>query len=121
MRRDPQSILVISRLIDDVQELIETTDERHHEAEVHRLRGDLLRMIDDQLGAEQSYRRALSVANQQNARIHELRVAKSMARLRRDQGKRNEAREVLAPVYGWFTEGFDTPDLKEAKTLLDEL
>ena len=65
--------------------------------------------------------RVLSVARQQQAKSLELRAAMSMARLWRDQGKRNEARELLAPVYGWFTEGFDTLDLKEAKALLDEL
>ena len=71
--------------------------------------------------AAQSYRRALAVADRQNAKAHQLRAAMSMARLWRDQGKRDEARELLAPVYGWFTEGFDTLDLKEAKALLDEL
>ena len=64
---------------------------------------------------------ALAVARDQGARTWELRAAMSMARLWRDQGKRNEARDLLAPVYGWFTEGFDTLDLKEAKSLLDEL
>jgi tetratricopeptide (TPR) repeat protein len=105
----------------EAQELIETTDERHHEAEVHRLRGDLLRMIDDQLAAERNYNRALAVAKRQNTRTHELRAAMSMVRLWRDQGKRAQARELLAPIYGWFTEGFDTPVLQDAKDLLDEL
>ena len=71
--------------------------------------------------AEAYFERALAVARQQQAKSWELRAAMSMARLWRDQGKREEARELLAPVYGWFTEGFDTLDLKEAKTLLDEL
>jgi predicted ATPase len=71
--------------------------------------------------AEASFKRAISVARQQQAKSWELRAAMSMARLCRDQGKRDEARELLAPVYGWFTEGFDTLDLKEAKALLDEL
>jgi predicted ATPase len=71
--------------------------------------------------AEAYFERALAVARQQQAKSWELRAAMSMARLRRDQGKRGEARELLAPVYGWFTEGFDTLDLKEAKVLLDEL
>jgi predicted ATPase len=70
---------------------------------------------------EAGYERALIVAREQDARFWELRVAASLARLWRDQGKRSEARDLLAPVYGWFTEGFDTPDLKEAKTLLGEL
>ena len=71
--------------------------------------------------AEEYFERALSVARQQQAKSWELRAAMSMARLWRDQGKRDEARELLAPVYGWFTEGFDTLDLKEAKALLEEL
>jgi predicted ATPase len=78
-------------------------------------------MIDDQLAAERSYHRAIGVAEQQNARSHELRASMSLARLWRDQGKREKARDLLAPVYGWFTEGFDTRDLKEAKVLLDKL
>jgi predicted ATPase len=71
--------------------------------------------------AQAYFERALAVARQQRAKSWELRAAMSMARLRRDQGKRGDARELLAPVYGWFTEGFDTRDLKEAKALLDEL
>jgi predicted ATPase len=71
--------------------------------------------------AQAYFERALIVARQQQARSWELRSAMSMARLWRDQGKRQEARELLAPVYGWFTEGFDTGDLKEAKALLGEL
>ncbi len=71
--------------------------------------------------AEVSYRRAIERARSQEAKSWELRAATSLARLWRDQGKRAEARELLAPVYGWFTEGFDTLDLKEAKALLDEL
>jgi len=69
----------------------------------------------------QYFERALTVTRQQQAKSWELRAAMSMARLWSDQGKRDAARELLAPVYGWFTEGFDTPDLKEAKALLDEL
>ena len=71
-------------------------------------------------GAEESYRYA-AMARRQSAKFWELRAAMSMARLWRDQGKREEARDLLAPVYGWFTEGFDTLDLKEAKALLGEL
>ena len=100
---------------------IEATDERYHEAEVHRLQGDLLKATGDHAAVEQSYRRALAVAGRQNARAHELRAATGLAGLWRDQGKRDEDRELLAPVYGWFTEGFDTRDLKEAKALLDVL
>jgi predicted ATPase len=71
--------------------------------------------------AEELYRKALSTAQEQQAKLWELRAAVSLARLWRDQNRRAEARDLLAPVYGWFTEGFDTPDLKEAKALLDEL
>jgi predicted ATPase len=71
--------------------------------------------------AQAYFERALAIARQQQAKSWELRAAMSMARLWRDQGKRDEARELLAPVYGWFTEGFDTLDLKDAKALLDEL
>jgi predicted ATPase len=71
--------------------------------------------------AEPCFQRALAVAREQEAKLWELRAAMSMARLWRDQGKRDEARDLLAPVYGWFTEGFDTRDLKEAKGLLEEL
>ena len=87
---------------------------------MRRTRGDLLVGID-YAAAEESYHNALAVARQQQAKFWELRAAMSMARLWRDQGKRDEARELLAPVYGWFTEGFDTLDLKGAKALLDEL
>jgi predicted ATPase len=71
--------------------------------------------------AEELYCRALDIAKEQEAKLWELRAAVSLARLRRDQGRRAEARDLLAPIYGWFTEGFDTRDLKEAKTLLDKL
>jgi predicted ATPase len=101
--------------------LIETTGERYAEAELHRLRGDLLNAAGNLTGAEQSYHQALSVAKQQSAKTFELRAATGLAGLWRDQGKREEARDLLAPVYGWFTEGYDTRDLKDAKALLDEL
>ena len=78
-------------------------------------------LVADTEKAEKHFERALSVACQRQQKSFELRAAMSMARLWRDQGKRDEARELLAPVYGWFTEGFDTLDLKEAKVLLDEL
>jgi predicted ATPase len=105
----------------EAAQIIERTDERYSEAESHRLRGDLLSATGDQAAAEENYRRALSVARQQSAKTFELRAASSLACLWRDQGKRDEARDLLAPVYGWFTEGFDTLDLKEAKALLDTL
>ena len=73
------------------------------------------------MAAEVSFRQAIAVAGRQNAKLWELRAALDLARLWRDQGKLDDARELLAPVYGWFTEGFDTRDLKEAKALLEEL
>ena len=85
------------------------------------MRGDLLNTIRDLTGAEGCYQQAIMVAKRQSAKMFELRAATSMARLWRDQGKRDEARELVATVYGWFTEGFDTLDLKEAKALLDAL
>ncbi len=111
------------RCIRDAVTFIETTKERWWEAEVHRTAGEIALHSPDQdtVKAEAYFERALSVARQQQAKSWELRAAMSMARLWRDQGKRNEARELLAPVYGWFTEGFDTRDLKVAKALLDQL
>ena len=105
----------------EAAQIIEATDERRDEAELHRVRGDLLNATSDHAAAEQSYQQALTVARRQSAKLWELRAATSLARLWCDQGKRGEARELLAPVYGWFTEGFDTRDLKEAKALLGEL
>ena len=102
---------------------METTKETWCEAEVHRVVGEiaLMSVHPDAAKAETYFDHALAVARQQQAKSWELRAAMSMARLWRDQGKRDEARELLAPVYGWFTEGFDTLDLKEAENLLDEL
>jgi predicted ATPase len=87
------------------------------------IQGEIALMSDDPdaAKAEAYFKRALSVSRQQQAKSWELRAAMSMARLWRDQGKVQQARELLAPVYGWFTEGFDTRDLKEAKALLEEL
>jgi predicted ATPase len=101
--------------------LIETTHERWAKAEMHRLRGMLLLSMHEHAAAEDSYRQALAVARRQSAKLWELRAATSLARLWRDQGQHTEARDLLAPVYGWFTEGFDTPILQEAKTLLEKL
>jgi predicted ATPase len=102
---------------------VETAGEKLWEAEVYRTAGDiaLLSPEADAAKAEGYFERALAVARQQQAKSWELRAAMSLARLWRDQGKVQEARELLAPVYGWFTEGFDTRDLKEAKALLEEL
>ena len=111
------------RCIDDAIDKVERSKERWCEAEVHRIAGEveLKSPAPDPEKAEAYFERALTVARQQQAKSWELRAAMSMARLWRDQGKRDEARDLLAPVYGWFTEGSDTLDLKEAKALLDEL
>jgi class 3 adenylate cyclase/tetratricopeptide (TPR) repeat protein len=103
------------------QRLTDETAERWTLAETLRLRGDVLLATGDPSGAEAGYREAIAIAQQQSAKLWELRAATSLARLWRDQGKRTEARDLLAPVYDWFTEGFGTPVLKEAKALLDEL
>lgn len=102
---------------------VEKTNERWGEAEICRTAGQIaLKSSEpDPEKAEAYFQRALVVARLQQAKSWELRAAMSMARLRRDQGKPQQARELLAPVYGWFTEGFDTLDLKEAKALLEEL
>jgi class 3 adenylate cyclase/predicted ATPase len=111
------------RNIRDAMSAIEDTKERWWEAEVNRTAGEitLLSPERDAAKAEEYFEGALAVARQQQAKSWELRAAMSLARLWRDQGKTEQARELLAPVYGWFTEGFDTRDLKEAKALLEEL
>jgi predicted ATPase len=102
---------------------VELAEERLYEAEIHRIAGEIVlkSRTPDATEAEDYFDRALAIARQQQAKSWELRAAMSMARLWRDQGKPKEAHELLAPVYGWFTEGFDTRDLKEAKALLDHL
>jgi predicted ATPase len=109
--------------IGEAKTSIETTNERWCEAEVYRITGEVALKLPgaDADRAATYFQSALAVARKQQAKSWELRAAMSMARLWRDQGKRDEARELLAPVYGWFTEGFDTRDLKEAKALLKEL
>ena len=111
------------RCIDEAMTAVETTKEKWCEADIHRIAGEIALMSPklDAAKAETYFERALTIARQQQAKSWELRAATSMARLWRDQGKRDAARNLLAPVYGWFTEGFDTLDLKDAKTLLDEL
>jgi predicted ATPase len=111
------------RCIGEAMTAVETTKEKWCEAEVHRVAGEIaLKSPEpDATKAQAYFERALSVARAQEAKSWELRAATSLARLWRDQGNQNEARELLAPVYGWFTEGFDTRDLKGAKALLDEL
>jgi predicted ATPase len=111
------------RCIGEAITAIETTEERWCEAEIYRIAGDIALKSPqpNAAKAEAYFEHALAVACAQQAKSWELRAAMSMARLWRDQVKRDAARELLAPVYGWFTEGFDTLDLKEAKALLDEL
>jgi predicted ATPase len=102
---------------------VETTKERWCEAEVNRIAGEIALMSPerDQAKAQDYFEHALAVARAQQAKSWELRAAMCMARLWRDQGKPQQARELLAPVHDWFTEGFNTVDLKEAKVLLEEL
>ena len=111
------------RLAADALDRVERTGVRWIEAELHRLRGELLLTLPeaDQPEVETCLVRALAVAREQGARLWELRAATSLARLWRDQGRRAEAHDLLAPIHDWFTEGFDTPDLQGAKALLDEL
>jgi predicted ATPase len=99
---------------------VRSTEERFHEAELYRLQGELLLAVA-RGGAEVCFRQALAVARQQEARSLELRAAVSLSRLLRQQGNRQEARALLAETYGWFTEGFETSDLKEAQATLESL
>jgi tetratricopeptide (TPR) repeat protein len=108
-------------LLSEALELVGRTDERWFEAELCRLRGELLRAKGDREGAELWFSRSLAKARAQNAKLWELRACCSTARLRGDQGKRTEGQTLLAAAYGWFTERPDMPDLKEAKALLEEL
>ena len=103
--------------------LVEQQEERYWEAEIHRLQGVLLlrQPGTPQAEAETWLQQALDVARRQEAKSLELRAAMSLGRLWQQQGKQAEAHALLAPVYGWFTEGFDTADLQEAKALLEEL
>ena len=108
-------------LVSEALQIVKRTGERWFLAELNRHKGQLLLRQRHTEGAEKLYSKALDIAKEQEAKLWELRAAVSLARLRRDQGHRDEARDLLAPVYGWFTEGFDTHDLKEAKALLDAL
>jgi predicted ATPase len=105
----------------EAAQLIEMTQERSGEAELHRLRGDIMNARGDQAAAEQNYHRALAVAERQSAKMFGLRAATSLARLWRDQGKCTEAHDLLVLQYGSLTEGFDTPVLRDARALLDQL
>jgi tetratricopeptide (TPR) repeat protein len=108
-------------LLSEALAAVEDMGERMFEAELHRIIGDVLLSVQRQGEAQVELTRAVAIARQQQAKSWELRAAMSMARLWRSQSKVRQARELLAPVYGWFTEGFDTRDLKEAKALLEEL
>jgi predicted ATPase len=107
--------------LDQAAETAAATGERHYQAELYRLRGALLAAAGEDAQAAAWLHRAIDTARSQQAKCRELRAATGLARLWANQGKRVEARDLLAPVYGWFTEGFATPDLKEAKALLAEL
>jgi class 3 adenylate cyclase/tetratricopeptide (TPR) repeat protein len=108
-------------VLQSVEEIISNTEERSHVSEVNRLRGRLYELRRDDQNASTYYHHALEWSRRQQARLFELRAAINLAQLWRKQGKRAEARDLLAPIYSWFTEGFDAPDLKEARALLDEL
>ena len=103
--------------------LVDTTGERWYEAGLYRLKGELLlqQHSDNDTEAGNCFQKALDIARNQQAKSFELRAATSLARLWQRQGKRQEAHDLLASVYNWFTEGFDTADLQEAKALLDAL
>jgi predicted ATPase len=111
------------RCIGEATTTAETTKETWCEAEIHRTAGEIALMSPepDAAKAQEHFERAIAIARAQKAKSWELRAATSLTRLWRDRGKRQQARDLLAPVYGWFTEGFDTPDLKEAKALLESL
>jgi predicted ATPase len=101
--------------------LVEETDERYGESDLHRVQAYLLLLQGDQTAAEISLHKAIEVARHQQAKSWELRAATSLARLWQQQDKQDEARQMLAGIYGWFSEGFDTPDLRQAQSLLEEL
>jgi predicted ATPase len=111
------------RALTEALSVIETTGERVAEAELYRLKGELLlqQSPDNQSEAESCFHKAISVAQSQHAKSWELRAATSLAKLWQSQNKRQAAYDLMAPVYGWFTEGFDTADLQDAKTVLDAL
>jgi predicted ATPase len=110
------------QLLDEALSAASDTGLRHYEAEINRFRGELLLgRANETIQAEKCFRKAIAVARNQGAKSLELRATMSLARLLRDTGRRDEARAMLAGIYDWFTEGFDTADLKDAKALLDEL
>jgi predicted ATPase len=109
-----------SDLLDESLQIVEKIGERWLEAEQYRHKGQLLLRQGQPEAAELLYRKALSIAREQQSKLWELRAAVSLARLLRDQRRRTEAHDLLAPVYSWFTEGFETADLKDAKALIEE-
>jgi predicted ATPase len=111
------------RCLDEARAVVDSTQERFYEAEVHRVQGELVlaQAADQHAQAETCFQHALAIARRQQARSWELRAAMSLARLWQQQGQRDEAHALLAPIYGWLTEGFDTADLQDAKVLLDAL
>jgi predicted ATPase len=111
------------RLLAEALVVMDQTGERCDEADLYRLKGELLlrQAVPDTPQAEACFRQALAVARRQDAKSVERRAAMSLGRLWQQQGKRDEAKQLLAPIYGWFTEGFDTADLQEAKALLEGL
>jgi predicted ATPase/class 3 adenylate cyclase len=110
-----------SALLENALQISERIGERWYAAELHRYKGQLMLRRGDHAAAEELFRQALTIAKEQEARLWELRAAVSLAHLDRDRGHQHDARDLLGPVYGWFTEGFDTQDLKGAKALLDKL
>ena len=122
-----EACMQANRLDDGLSALTEAlavadkNEERMHEPEIHRLQGEILLRQNNAAQARECFERALEVARQQSAKSYELRATMSLARLLASQGHRDEARAMLAAIYNWFTEGFDTADLIDAKSLLDEL
>ena len=108
-------------MLTDALQTAKTTNERFFEAELYRLRGEILLSLGRRSEAESELQTALKIAQHQHARLWELRAATSLARHWRDEGKYSEAYALLQPTYSWFVEGFETTDLKEAKALLDTL
>lgn len=107
--------------LDEAEEIATSVDLHAHDVETHRQRGQLHLEFGRDAEAEVAWLRAIEVAQLQGTKTLELRAASNLAGVWRDQGKTGEARSLLAPIYNWFTEGFDTPDLKDAKALLDDL
>jgi predicted ATPase len=108
-------------LLDEAIQIAEATTEKFFEAELYRLRGTILLSLGKKGEAEAELQRALTIARQQQARWWELRAASHLARHWHDEGRYVDAISLLQPIYAWFVEGFDTPDLKDAKALLDKL